>query len=76
MQDIGTFEGHSVYFTAISYTLRPIGIFCGQFGIFCGQFGIFFPVLENLATLTLSQKIVGLCIHTIKSRIAFVRTFI
>jgi hypothetical protein len=69
MQDIGTFEGHSVYFTAISYTLRPIGIFCGQFGIF-------FPVLENLATLTLSQKIVGLCIHTIKSRIAFVRTFI
>jgi hypothetical protein len=49
MKDIGKFYGHSVYFTAISFILRP-------FGLLCGHFGIFSPVLvccnkKNLATL-------------------------
>jgi hypothetical protein len=34
MKDVGKFYGHSVYITAILYTLWPLGIFCGHFGIF------------------------------------------
>jgi hypothetical protein len=51
LKDVGKFYGHLVYFTAISYSLWP-------FGIFRGYFGIFFPVLvcytkKNLATFVI-----------------------
>jgi hypothetical protein len=39
MKAIGKFYDPLVNFTAISYTLRPFGIFCGHFGIFF-RFGI------------------------------------
>jgi hypothetical protein len=28
IEDIGTFQGHLAYFTAIGYILLPLGIFC------------------------------------------------
>jgi hypothetical protein len=48
MNDVGILYGHSVYFTAIWYVLRPFGIFY--------VFWYIFPVLvccskKNLATL-------------------------
>jgi hypothetical protein len=30
MDDVGIFNGHLVYFTAISYILWTLGIFCGH----------------------------------------------
>jgi hypothetical protein len=34
MEDFGKFYSRLVYFTVISYILRPFGIFCGHLGIF------------------------------------------
>jgi hypothetical protein len=49
LEDVGKLYGHSVYFTAISYILRPFGIFCGHFGIF---FPFWYAVKnKNLANL-------------------------
>jgi hypothetical protein len=39
MKDIGKFCGHFVYFIAIWYILRPLGIFCRQLGMF-SRFGM------------------------------------
>jgi hypothetical protein len=40
IKDVGQFYGHSVYFTAISYTiLWPFVIFCGYFGYIFSRFG-------------------------------------
>jgi hypothetical protein len=53
LEDVGTFYGHLLYFTAITYILWPFGIFCGYLP--------HFPVLacrtkKNLATLKWSRN--------------------
>jgi hypothetical protein len=38
MEDVGTFYGHLVYFMAIWYVIRTLGIFCGNL-VYFPRFG-------------------------------------
>jgi hypothetical protein len=39
MEDVGIFDRHLVYLTAIGYILWPFGIFCGNF-VYFYRFGM------------------------------------
>jgi hypothetical protein len=44
MKNVGKFDGHLVYFTAIWFILLPFCIFYGHLpSVYCGHFGIFLP---------------------------------